>query len=308
VNEATTPRPLVDRLLAAHGWLVYLFFYAPIIVLTVFSFNDNSRVGVWTEPSLRWYRAMIQNDDVMRAIRNTLIVAAVSTVVSVVLGTAAAISMERYRFRGQRTLDGLLYLPIIIPDVTMAVMMLLFFTQAFGFLEGLTGIRLSLGLGSISLAHIAFNISFVAVVVRARLAGMDPHLTEAAADLYASPWQTFRKVTLPLIMPGVAGGALLALTLSLDDVVVTSFVTGPGSTTLPVYVFGLVRREVSPLINAVSTAMLVASILLVAVSLGFQRRSAPVATTSETDEGDTDEPTAPMAGRVSRVGADAGGV
>lgn len=273
MNDVTAPRPLVDRLLAANGWLVYAFFYAPIVVLAIFSFNDNSRVGVWTEPSFRWYGEMLQNDDVLRSIRNTAIVALISTAVSVVLGTAAAISMERYRFRSQRTMDGLLYLPIIIPDVTMAVMMLLFFVQAFDLLASFTGIRLNLGLGSISLAHIAFNISYVAVVVRARLAGMDPFLDEAAADLYAGKWQTFRRVTLPLIMPGVAGGALLALTLSLDDVVVTSFVTGPGSTTLPVYVFGLVRREVSPLINAVSTTMLVASILLVGISLGIQRRS-----------------------------------
>lgn len=307
MNEGTTPRPLVDRLLGAHGWLVYLFFYAPIVVLAIFSFNDNSRVGVWTEPSLRWYGEMLNNQAIMRSIGNTLIVAAISTLVSVILGTAAAISMERFRFKGQRTLDGLLYLPIIIPDVTMAVMMLLFFVQAFDLLAGFTGIRLNLGLGSISLAHIAFNISFVAVVVRARLAGMDPYLSEAAADLYASRWQTFRKVTLPLIMPGVAGGALLALTLSLDDVVVTSFVTGPGSTTLPVYVFGLVRREVSPLINAVSTAMLVASILLVAISLGLQRRSGTRAGPIDTDEGDNDE-TAQMAGRLSRVGADSGGM
>ncbi|HSJ34195.1 MAG TPA: ABC transporter permease [Acidimicrobiia bacterium] len=273
MNDVTSPRPLVDRLLAANGWLVYAFFYTPIVVLAIFSFNDNSRVGVWTEPSFRWYGEMLQNDDVLRSIRNTAIVALISTAVSVVLGTAAAISMERYRFRTQRTMDGLLYLPIIIPDVTMAVMMLLFFVQAFDLLASVTGIRLNLGLGSISLAHIAFNISYVAVVVRARLAGMDPFLDEAAADLYANKWQTFRRVTLPLIMPGVAGGALLALTLSLDDVVVTSFVTGPGSTTLPVYVFGLVRREVSPLINAVSTTMLVASVLLVGISLGIQRRS-----------------------------------
>lgn len=273
MNEATVPKPLVDRFLATNGWLVYLFFYAPIVVLAVFSFNDNSRVGVWTRPSLRWYGEMLANDDMMRALRNTAIVAVISTAVSVVLGTAAALSMERFRFRGQRTLDGLLYLPIIIPDVTMAVMMLLFFIQAFDLFGSVTGIRVDLGLGSISLAHIAFNVSYVAVVVRARLSGMDPLLSEAAADLYASRWQTFRRVTLPLIMPGVVGGALLALTLSLDDVVVTSFVTGPGSTTLPVYVFGLVRREVSPLINAVSTAMLVASIALVGISLGIQRRS-----------------------------------
>lgn len=308
MNDGTAPRPLVDRLLAAHGWLVYLFFYAPIVVLTIFSFNDNSRVGVWTKPSLRWYGEMIRNDDIMRAIRSTLIVAAVSTIVSVVLGTAAAISMERFRFRGQRAMDGLLYLPIIIPDVTMAVMMLLFFVQAFDILGGLTGIRLNLGLGTISLAHIAFNISYVAVVVRARLAGMDPHLSEAAADLYATPWQTFRRVTLPLIMPGVAGGALLALTLSLDDVVVTSFVTGPGSTTLPVYVFGLVRREVSPLINAVSTAMLFASILLVGISLGFQRRSGARQGPSDEDEGDANDATTQVVGHLSRVGADSGGL
>ncbi|CAN5840637.1 ABC transporter permease [soil metagenome] len=273
MNDATAPVPMIDRLLAANGWLVYAFFYAPIAVLAVFSFNDNSRVGIWTEPSTRWYREMLANGDMMRALRNTLIVAVIATTVSVVLGTAAAISMEKYRYRSQRAFDGLLYLPIIIPDVTMAVMMLLFFTQAFGLVNAISPLNLNLGLGSISLAHIAFNISFVAVVVRSRLAGMDPALEEAAADLGASRWQAFRRVTLPLIMPGVAGGALLALTLSLDDVVVTSFVAGPGATTLPVYVFGLVRREVSPLINAVSTAMLVASIVLVGISLGFQRRS-----------------------------------
>jgi len=273
VRSGTRPRGLTERLMAANSWLVYLFFYAPIFVLIFYSFNDNRNVGVWTKPSLRWYADMFENDDVMRALRNSLIVAVVSTVISTIVGTAAAISLERYRYRGQRAYDGLLYLPIIIPDVTMAVMMLLFFVQAFDITNGLLGTRLQLGLGSISLSHIAFNISFVAVVVRSRLSQMDSSLEEAAADLYATRWRTFRRVTLPLIMPGVAGGALLALTLSLDDVVVTSFVTGPGSTTLPVYVFGLVKRGVSPLINAVSTLMLVASMLLVAGSLYFQRRS-----------------------------------
>ncbi len=273
MTSTAQPRGLVDRLLAANSWLVFAFFYAPIFVLIFYSFNDNRNVGVWTEPSLRWYGEMLQNDDVLRALRNSLIVAGVSTVVSTVIGTAAAISLERYRWRGQRTFDGLLYLPIIIPDVTMAVMMLLFFVQIFGNINDVFGVRLELGLGSISLSHIAFNISFVAVVVRARLAQMDSSLEEAAADLYATRWKTFRRVTLPVIMPGVLAGALLALTLSLDDVVVTSFVTGPGSTTLPVYVFGLVKRGVSPLINAVSTVMLVASMLLVGASLFLQRRS-----------------------------------
>jgi len=162
-------------------------------------------------------------------------------------------------------------MPIIIPDVTMGVMLLIFFFQAIGVIQDVFGVTFRTGLGTITLAHIAFNISFVAVVVRARLAQFDNSLEEAAADLYASRWQTFRRVTLPLIAPGVAGGALLALTLSLDDVVVTQFVSGQGSTTLPVYVFGLVRRGVTPLINAVSTVMLLASMLLVALSLGLQR-------------------------------------
>jgi spermidine/putrescine transport system permease protein len=145
----------------------------------------------------------------------------------------------------------------------MAVMLLLWFTS--------TGV-VELGRGSITLAHIAFNISFVAIVVRARLAHMDPLMEDAAADLYASRWQAFRRVTLPLIMPGVLGGALLALTLSLDDVVITSFVQGPGSSTLPVYVFGLIRRTVTPVINAVSTLMIVVSMVLVLTSMIFQRR------------------------------------
>jgi spermidine/putrescine transport system permease protein len=153
----------------------------------------------------------------------------------------------------------------------MAVMLLIFFFQAFGIIDDVFGIQLRNGLGTITLAHIAFSISFVAVVVRARLSQLDTSLEEAAADLYASRWLAFRKVTLPLIAPGVAGGALLALTLSLDDVVVTQFVSGAGATTLPVYVFGLVRRGVTPLINAVSTVMLIASMVLVGISLLFQR-------------------------------------
>jgi len=267
------PKGPVDRLLGVNMWLVFLFLYAPIGLLIFFSFNDNDNVAIWTEPSFRWYGEMFQNDNVMNALRNSLVVAFVSTLVATVLGTMLAIALERYRFRGRGTLDGLAYLPIIIPDVTMAVMLLIFFFQAFGIIDDLFGVRLTTGLGTIALAHIAFSISFVAVVVRARLALLDNSLEEAAADLYATRWQTFRRVTLPLIAPGVAGGALLALTLSLDDVVVTQFVSGSGATTLPVYVFGLVRRGVTPLINAVSTVMIVASMILVGVSLGLQRGS-----------------------------------
>lgn len=271
MSTGVRPKSPTERILAGNAWLVFTFFYAPILVLIFFSFNENNNVGIWTQPSLRWYGEMFRNDAVMSAIRVSVTVAAISTVVSTILGTMTALALERFRFRGQRAYDGLVYLPIIIPDVTMAVMMLLFFAQGFRMLDGLFGWSPSFGLGTISLSHIAFNISFVAVVVRARLGQLDPSLEEAAADLYANRWQAFRRITLPLIAPGVAGGALLALTLSLDDVVVTSFVAGPGATTLPVYVFGLVRRGVTPLINAVSTVMLVASMLLVVISLAFQR-------------------------------------
>ncbi len=269
---ALAPTRGVERLLAGNAWLIFAFLYLPILALVVLSFNDNRLVGVWGGASLRWYRELAGDTAVLSALRNSLLVALVSTVAATALGTAAAIALERYRWRGRRTFDGMLFLPVIIPDVTMAVMMLLFFVQVIRLIGNVFGFTGGFGLTTIILSHIAFNISFVAIVVRARLSGMNRVLEEAAADLYASPWQTFRHVTLPLIAPGIAGGALLALTLSLDDVVITSFVSGPGSTTLPVYVFGLVRRGVTPLINAVSVLMLAGSMLLVIVSLSLQGR------------------------------------
>jgi spermidine/putrescine transport system permease protein len=263
LNQGAAARPWVDRILAINGWLVFAFLYLPILVVIVFSFSASPNVGIWGGFSLRWYDRMFGNEQLMNALRNSLWVAAWSTVISTVLGTAAALAIDRYRrWLGRRVFDAVLYLPVIIPDVTMAVMLLMWFTQ----------VNITLGRLSIILAHIAFNISFVAIVVRARLANMDPAMEEAAADLYASRWQAFRRITLPLIMPGVLGGGLLALTLSLDDVVITSLVQGPGSATLPVYVFGLIKRSVTPEINAVSTLMLAASIILVLASLAFQRR------------------------------------
>ena len=257
--------------LGLNAVLVYVFFYAPIALLVLYSFSDDNLVGRWGGFTLDWYRAFGDNQEVQNALSISIQVALFSTVVSVILGTTAALALERYRFRGNRFFDALLYLPVIIPDVTMAVMMLLFFTQAFNFLDAVFGIRFAKGLATVTLSHIAFSISFVSIVVRARLSGMNETLEEAARDLYASRWQAFRHITLPLITPGVVGGALLALTISLDDVVITQFVAGPGSTTLPVYVFGLIRRGVSPLINAVSVVMLAASIILVLLSLLAQR-------------------------------------
>ena len=250
-----------------NAWLVYFFFYAPITLLVVFSFSDDNLVGRWGGFTTRWYGEFLDNDGVQNALNNSIRVAILSTVISVVLGTMAGLALERYRFKGSQVFDALLYLPVIVPDVTMAVMMLIFFTS----LDDLIGLQITRGFSTITLAHIAFSISFVSIVVRARLAGMSEVLEEAAQDLYASKWQTFRYITLPQILPGIIGGGLLALTLSLDDVVITQFVSGPGSTTLPVFVFSLIRRGVSPLINAVSVVMLTASILLVLLSLLAQR-------------------------------------
>ena len=261
------------RWLAGWAWVVFAFLYVPIVVLVVFSFNASARVNIWGGFSFQWYGEALRNEVITSAIRVSLIVALVSTVVSVVLGTAVALALDRYRFRGRRALDGTVYLPIVIPDITMAVMLLVFFAEAFKLIDSF-GPRLTLGISTVALSHIAFNISFVCVVVRARLDQFDRTLEEAARDLYATGWQTFRRVTLPLIMPGIAAGGLLALTLSLDDVVISAFVAGPGSTTLPVYVFSSIRRGVTPELNAISTLMLTASITLVLGSLALQRRRA----------------------------------
>lgn len=261
------PRGMTRLALTLNVAAVFVFFYAPIVLLTIFSFSDDRNPSRWGGFTVDWYREFGESDQLIDALRRSLTVALWSTVVSVVLGTMSALALERFRFRGRRVFDALLYLPIIIPDVTMGIMMLIFFGDAIELVNDVFGTSYTKGVTTITLAHVAFNISFVSVVVRARLAGMDESLEEAARDLYASRWRTFRHVTLPQIMPGVAGGALLAVTLSLDDVVVTQFSSGPGATTLPVYVFGLIRRGVTPLINATSVIMLAASILLVLLSL-----------------------------------------
>ena len=271
IGAAARPRSATRWALSGTAWLVYAFFYAPIVLLVIFSFSDDRNVGRWGGFTLSWYEDFIDHSQLQNSLWVSVRVALLSTVISVVLGTLAALALERFRFRGRRVFDALLYLPIIIPDVTMAVMMLLFFSEGIRVAELLFGLDLTKGFTTITISHIAFNISFVSVVVRARLSGMNEQLEEAALDLYADRWRSFRYVTLPQIAPGIAGGALLALTLSLDDVVVTQFASGPGSTTLPVFVFGMIRRGVTPLINAVSVIMLVASIMLVILSLAAQR-------------------------------------
>ena len=268
---AQRPRSLSQRLLTANLWVIFIFFYAPILVLVLFSFNSGRFVSQWEGFSLQWYVTLFQNDAIALALRNSLIVATISTIVSTILATLVAVGMERFTFPGKLAMDSVLYLPIIIPDIAMAVMLLLFFVQA-GQALGLFGFRFTLGLGTVILAHVAFNVAFVTVTVRARLAGFDRSLEEAARDLYANEWATFRFVTLPLIMPGILAGALLAFTMSLDDFVVTFFTSGPGSTTLPLRIYSMVKTGITPEINALSTLMLLASMVLVFASLILQRK------------------------------------
>lgn len=242
--------------------VTYLFLYLPIFILIVYSFNANKVVGVWTGFSTRWYVELLRDTAIGNALEVSLWVAGWSTLISAILGTMAALALERFRFPGKLTFDAVLYLPIIIPDIVMALSTLLFFVI----------FAVPLSRYTILIAHVAFNISFVAVVVRARLADMDKRLEEAAADLGATEWTTFRRITLPLLMPGIISGALLAFTLSLDDFVITFFVAGPGSTTLPVRVYSMIKFGVTPEVNAISSLMLVGSTILVIISLLLQKR------------------------------------
>lgn len=258
-------------LLGTNAALVFGFLYLPVIILIIFSFNDTRSVAVLTGFSTQWYVRLAQNAELLDAARNSLVVGVITTIVATLIGTLTALAMERYRFRLRTAFDANLYLPIVIPEIVMGISLLLFFHQAlFPFLQNVFGIRATTGLHTITLSHIAFDIPFVYVIVRARLADFDRTLEEAAADLGADEWQTFKRITLPLLMPGIIGGALMAFTLSLDDYLITVFTKGVREQTMPLYIYSLVRRGVTPEINALSTALLVGSIGLVGLSLTAQ--------------------------------------
>ncbi|UCH60974.1 MAG: ABC transporter permease [Anaerolineales bacterium] len=262
---------LGNGVLSANALLIFALLYLPVIILVIFSFNNTRSIAVLTGFSLEWYSKLIQNVELLDAARNSLIVGLISTVVSTVIGTLTALGMERFSFRMRTAFDANLYLPIVIPEIVMGISLLLFFNQAlFPFIEKLSGYRASTGLHTITVSHIAFNIPFVYVIVRARLADFDRTLEEAAQDLGANEWHTFLRVTLPLLMPGIVGGALLAFTLSLDDYLITVFTKGVQSQTMPIYIYSLVRRGVTPEINALSTVLLAGSISLVGLSLTAQ--------------------------------------
>lgn len=253
----------------ASGFL-FLFLYAPIAVVIVFSFNA-ARHGIrWEGFTFDWYRRLLDNDQALAAARTTLVLGVVSTLVSTTLGTLLAAGLRHWPARGQRLVQRALQIPVFIPDIVMAAAMLLFYSlvrERLGLLE--------LGLGTMIIAHVTFQVPFVTLVVRARFAGLDPALEEAARDLGAGPWQTFRHVTLPLIAPGVLAAAMLAFTLSLDDFVVSFFTSGPGATTLPILIYASVKRGLSPEINALATLIIAASTCATLALILLQRPRRP---------------------------------
>ena len=261
-----------QQFLTANAILVYAFFYLPILILIVFSFNAGKVPTVWEGFSFRWYTSLAQDEAILRSFWNSTIVTFVSTIFATIIGTMVSLAMERHHFRLKLPFDAVLYMPIIIPDIVIALATLLFFIIVFNMAKNLLGLQWGLGLTTIIIAHVAFNISFVATVVRARLVDMDTTMEQAAQDLYANEWQTFRRVTLPLLMPGIVSGALMAFTLSLDDFVITFFVSGPGSTTLPLLVYSKVKFGVTPDLNALATLLMIFSIGLVILSQFIQRR------------------------------------
>ena len=258
--------------LGAHSLLMYVFLFAPIIVLVIFSFTADPFGVAWKGFTLDWYNRLLSDERLIDATINTLTVATISTVIATVLGTLLALAMEHYQFRGRKTTDTMLYLPIVIPEIVMAVALLSFFAFALNALDTVFGIRARQGMLTVVIAHVTFSIAFVVVTVRTSLRGFDRRLEEAAQDLGANTWNTFRRITFPIILPGIIGGALLAFTLSLDDFIISLFVSGPGTLLLPVEVYNRVKRSVTPEINAISTLMLLFSMALVLLSQLAQRR------------------------------------
>ncbi len=241
----------------------FFFLYFPIVSLIVFSFNDSKRNITWKGFTLRYYEKAYENSQLHEAFLNSMIVASISTTVSTILGAMLGLALYRFRFPAQGPYEGMVHLPIVIPEICLAVAMVAFFAT----------FEIPLGLFTITVSHIAFSIPFVAVVVRARMAGFDRSLEEASYDLGASQWQTFWNVTFPYMQPGLVAGALLAFTLSLDDFVITFFTSGPGSTTFPIKIYAMVRFSVSPEVNAASTALIVVTLALTITALAIQSRA-----------------------------------
>lgn len=255
------------------AWLVMvgIFLYAPLLTLMAFSFNDSKRNIVWKGFTLKYYEKVLHNDSLITAFGNSLTIAAISTLISVILGAMAALLLWRFRFSGKTVLDGAMALPIVVPEICMGVAMLVFFAKVMPWPSGLPW---PLNLGAIIIAHVSFSFPFVAVVVRARLASFNREMEEAAKDLGAGEFMTIRDVLIPHMQPSLIAGALLAFTLSLDDFVITFFTSGPDTVTFPVKVYSMVRFSVTPEVNAASTILIVFTVILTALAIRLQGATA----------------------------------
>ncbi|MGC9362126.1 MAG: ABC transporter permease [Candidatus Syntrophosphaera sp.] len=241
--------------------LVMTFLYIPIIILIVYSFNDARIITSWKGFTLEYYARLLENDAIKEALRNTLIIAVLSTLISTVLGVLAALGLENKRFRGRQGFLALIYTPLVIPDILMGVSLALLFNFA----------RVNTGMLTVLIAHVTFCVSYTIIVIQSRLEGFDYSLVEAAMDLGAKPGTIFRKIKLPLIMPGILAAALLAFTLSIDDFIITFFTSGRGFDTLPIYVEGTIRRGTITTINSLSTLMIAFTLFLVVITKRIRR-------------------------------------
>ncbi len=244
-------------LLWAVALAVYAFLYIPLVVVVLYSFNDSRLNAEWVGFTLHWYRVLLNDGEMLEAGANSLLIAFVSATFATLLGTMSGIAMHRFKLRA---LPLLVITPVAMPEILLGVSLLIFFVQVLNF---------TLGLFSVLIAHITFCVGFVAIVVRARLAGMDESIFEASRDLGASPWQTFRLITFPLILPGVIAGALMAFTLSIDDFVITFFTAGVGVHTLPLQIYSMIKIAVTPEVNAVSTLLMTLTLGMIIVASRF---------------------------------------
>jgi spermidine/putrescine transport system permease protein len=248
---------LVEVWFRAHSALVYVFLYAPIFVVVLFAFNDTTGVATrWKGFSLRWFDVALNDPVVLKSLTNSFIVAIPNAILATLFGTMAALGLQRVGKRLRLAFDGLTYMSVIVPEIVIALSTLVLFATGFDAIESLTGDKPKFGYTTIIAAHVLFNTSLVLLLVRARLSGMDRTLVEASADLFATPWRTFRQITFPQLLPAIVAGFLLSFTFSFDDYVITTFVSGPGSSTLPLFIFGQVKRGVTPETNAVATMIL----------------------------------------------------
>ncbi|RBP83763.1 ABC transporter permease [Marinomonas rhizomae] len=268
----------LGRLLSIYSVLFFIFLYAPVILIVIYSFNSNPiNIMIWDGFTLDWYRSVFgletsladsssyidSTDQLLNALLNSLIVAGSATIIATFLGTSTAVALARYRFKLHSFYRLLLFVPMVMPDIVLGIALLIFFVGA-GF---------TLGNSTIIIGHCTFLTSYVFIVVSARLAGMNPLTESASADLGANEWQTFRRVTLPLILPGVIGGALLSFIISMDDLVITYFISGVDSTTLPVFILGMIRRGIKPEINAIATLMLLFSVVIASAGIYFKSKN-----------------------------------